>query len=152
MRQTDPVFLWTLPNTHRSASMPIRAVSTERETTSTSRNVQLVHNDYVPAGKITQVSSNVHTVTVQTSRYPLKGNDSFATELNTGPSARNARAHALHYLFRNLANENDFSKDLTAALFHAERVASRLLLVFVDPIDRIRWSDSEVILDIKTPS
>ena len=133
------------------ASMPMRAVSTETETTNTSRNVQLVHNDYFRAGKIVQVSSKVYTVTVQTSRYPLKGNHSFATELSIVPSARNARAHALHYLFRNLANESDFSKDLTAALFHAERVASRLLLVFVDPIDRIRWSESEVMLDIKTP-
>ena len=133
-------------------SMPMRAVSTETETMNTSRDVQLVHHDIVPAGKIVQVSSKVHTVTVQTSRYPLKGNHSFRTELSIVPSARNARAHALHYLFHNLANENDFSKALTAALFHAERVASRLLLVFVDPIDRIRWSESEVILDIKTPA
>ena len=133
------------------ASMPMRAASTETETTNTSRNVQLVHHDYVPAGKIVQVLSKVHTVTVNTPRYPLKGNHSFATELSIVPSARNARAHALHYLFHNLANESDFSKDLTAALFHAERVASRLLLVFVDPIDRIRWSESEVMLDIKMP-
>ena len=132
-------------------SMPMRAVSTKTEATNESRNVELVHNDYVPAGRIVQVSSKVHTVTVQTSRYPLEGSHSFATELSIVPSARNARAHALHYLFRNLANESDFSTDLTAALFHAERVASRLLLVYVDPIDRIRWSESEVMLDVKMP-
>ena len=133
------------------ASMPMHAVSTERQTANTSREVQLVHNDHFPAGKIVQVSSTLYTVTVQTPRYPLKGSHSFVTELNIVPSARNARAHALHYLFRNLANENDFSKDLTAALFHAEQVAGRLLLVFVDPIDRVRWSESEVLLDIKMP-
>ena len=133
------------------ASMPMRGVSTKTETTSTSRTVQLVHHDYLPGGKNVQVSREMHTVTVQTSRYPLKGNHNFAAELGIVPSARNARAHAFHYLFRNLANENDFSKTLTAALFHTERVASRLLLFFVDPIDRIRWTESEVILDIKTP-
>ena len=132
-------------------SMPMRAVSTEMETTNISGNVELVHSDYFPAGKNVLVLNKVHTVTVQTSRYPLKGNHGFTTELSIVRSARNARAHALHYLFRNLANESDFSKDLTAALFHAERVASRLLLVFVDPIDRIRWSESEVMLDVKMP-
>ena len=131
--------------------MPMHAVSTSTETANTSRDVQLVHHDRLPAGKIIQVSSKVYPVTVQTSRYPLKANHSYTAELSILPSARNARAHALHYLFRSLANETDFSKDLTAALFHAERVASRLLLIFVDPIGRIRWSESEVMLDIRVP-
>lgn len=132
-------------------AMPMRVVFTETETTDTSRKVQMVHHDHVPAGKIVEAISKVHTVTVHTSRYPLKGNHNFAAELSIVPSARNARAHALHYLFHSLANENDLSKGLAAALFHAERVASRLLLGFVDPIYRISWSESEVILDIKTP-
>ena len=133
------------------ASMPIHALSTEKETTNTSRKVQLVHRQTVPAGKVVQVSRQARTVTVRTSRYPLKGNHRFAAELSPVPSARNARAHALHYLFHSLANESDLSKDLTAALFHAERVASRLLIVFVDPIERIRCSETEVMLDIKMP-
>ena len=134
------------------ASMPIRAESSETQTTRTSRNVRLVHHEELPARKAVQVSSSLQTVTVQTSRYALKGNHEFRSELSLLPGARNARAHAVHYMIHNLVNESDFTTDSTAALFHAERVANRLLLILVDPIDQIRLSGSEVVLDIKMPA
>lgn len=133
-------------------SMPMRADSTETQTTRTSRNVRLTHHEHLPAGKDVQVSSSLQTVTVKTSRYALEGNHQFSSELRTVPSARNARAHAVQHMFHSLASESDLTTESTAALFHAERAASRLLLMFVDPIDRISWSESEVVLDIKTPS
>ena len=133
-------------------SMPMRAESSETQTTSTSRNIRLVHHEQIPARKAVQVSSSLQTVTVQTSRYALRGNHEFSSELGLLSGARNARAHALHYMIHNLVNESDFTTDSAAALFHAERVANRLLLMFVDPIERIRWSESEVVLDIKMPA
>lgn len=133
-------------------SMPMRAESAETQTTGTTRNVRLTHNDELPARKNMQVSSSLQTVTVQTSRYALKGNDEFGSELRPVPSARNARAHAAQHMFHNLACESDLPTEATAALLHAERAASRLLLIFVDPIERIRWDESEVVLDVKMPA
>lgn len=123
-----------------AASQPMSAHSTTKEATSTTREVQLQHHHSVPAGKSILVSSEMRSVTVVSSRYPFEEGHDATSELGLLPSARNARAHALHYLFHSLANETDYSKDMSAALFHAEKAASRLLLEFADPIEQIEWN------------
>ena len=135
-----------------AASQPMRALSTTDNATRTTRNVQLQRDEMMAAGKDTLVLDEMRTVTVEASRYSLKEGHDVTSELGLLPSARNARAYALHFLLHSLANENDYSKDLSAALFHAERVASRLLLAFVDPIERIVWDRGVIVITIKAPA
>ena len=132
-------------------SQPMRALSTTDNATRTTRNVQLRHHEVVAPGKQMLITAEMQSLTVETSRYPLKEGHDVTSELELLPSARNARAHALHFLLHSFANETDYSKDLSAALFHAERVASRLLLAFVDPIERIAWNHGVIVITIKTP-
>ena len=135
-----------------AASQPIHAHSTTEESTSTTRDVQLQHHQTVPAGKIVQVSENMRSVTVETSRYPFEEGHDATSELFPPRSALNARAHALHYLFRSLAVEVDYSIDRSAALLHAEKAASRLLLEFVDPVEMIQWKGGVIVIRIKAPA
>ena len=135
-----------------AASQPIHAHSTTNESTSTTRDVQLQHHQTFPAGKIVQVTQNMRTVAVETRRYPFEEGRDAASELGPLPSARNARANALHYLFRSLAIEADYSIDRSAALFHAEKAASRLLIEFVDPVEQIEWNNGVIVIWIKPPA
>ena len=135
-----------------ATSQAMHALSTTDNSTHTTRNVQIRHHEVVAPGKQTLIRDEMQTLTVETSRYPLKEGYDVSSELGVLPSARNARAHALHYLFHSLAIESDYSKDLSASLFHAERVASRLLLAFVDPIARIVWNSGVIIIAIQTPA
>lgn len=135
-----------------ATSQPMRAHVTSEDSTHTTRNVQLRHHEIVAVGEKVLISNETRTVTVETSRYPFDEGHDVTSELELLPSARNARAHALHFLFHSFATERDYSKDMSAALFHAERVASRLLIAFVDPIEHVAWNEGLIVIRIKAPA
>ena len=66
-------------------------------------------------------------------------------------SAVTARFAAVLEVFRQTALEEGIPADLCAAAFHLEWIVMRLLLTFVDPIERFAWTDGVLVVTFKTP-
>ena len=53
--------------------------------------------------------------------------------------------------FRRTALEEGTPKNLCAAAFHVEWIVMRLLLTFVDPIERFTWTDGVLVVSFNSP-